>query len=73
VKFLDAGDYIDITLSSSSYATDLGNGWYQVSVPLADFTGVDTATGLLFETDNTAASAFQFLLTDFGFSGTANP
>jgi beta-glucanase (GH16 family) len=71
VKFLDAGDYIDITLSSSSYATDLGNGWYQVSVPLADFTGVDTATGLLFETDNTAASAFQFLLTDFGFSGTA--
>ena len=71
VKFLDAGDYIDITLTSSSYATDLGNGWYQVSVPLADFTGVDTATGLLFETDNTAAAAFQFLLTDFGFSGTA--
>ena len=73
VKFLDAGDYIDITLTSSSYATDLGNGWYQVSVPLADFTGVDSATGLLFETDNTAASAFQFLLTDFGFSGTGNP
>ena len=30
-----------------------------------------TATGLLFETNNTAASSFTFLLTDFGFSGTA--
>jgi len=71
VKFLDAGDYLDITLTSSSYSTDLGNGWYQVSVPLSDFTGVGTATGLLFETDNTAASSFTFLLTDIGFSGTA--
>ncbi len=71
VKFLDAGDYIDIDLASSGYSTALGNGWYQVSVPIADFTGVDTATGLLFETDNTAAAAFQFLLTDFGFSGTS--
>jgi hypothetical protein len=70
VKFLDAGDYLDITLTNSAYSTDLGNGWYQVSVPIADFTGVDTATALLFETDNTAANPFTFLLTDFGFSGT---
>ena len=71
VRFLDAGDYVDVTLTNSGYSTDLGNGWYQVSIPLADFTGVDTATALLFETDNTAANAFTFLLTDFGFSGTA--
>jgi len=71
VKFLDAGEYVDITLTNSGYSTDLGNGWYQVSVPLADFTSVDSATALLFETDNTAANAFQFLLTDFGFSGTS--
>src|SRR6056297_340550 len=71
VKFLDAGDYIDIDLINSVYSTSLGNGWYQVSVPIADFTGVDTATGLLFETDDTAPEAFTFLLTDFGFSGTA--
>ncbi len=68
VKFLDAGDYIDVNLATSAYSSDLGNGWYQVSIPIADFTGVDTATGLLFETDNTAAAAFQFLLTDFGFA-----
>ena len=71
IKFLDAGEYLDITLSSSAYSTDLGNGWYQVSVPMTDFSGVDTATALLFETDNTAASAFTFLLTDIGFSGAA--
>ncbi len=71
VRFLDSSDYIDITLTSSSYSTDLGNGWFQVSIPIADFTAVDTATALLFETDNTAPNAFRFLLTDLGFSGTA--
>jgi len=71
VKFLDAGEYLDITLSNSPYSTDLGNGWYQVSVPITAFSGVDTSTALLFETDNTAPSAFTFLLTDLGFSGTA--
>jgi hypothetical protein len=71
VKFLDDGAYIDINLATSDYSTALGNGWYQVTVPITDFTGVATATALLFETDNTAASAFTFLLTDFGFSGTA--
>ena len=70
VKFLDAGDYVDVVLSGSAFSTDLGSGWYQVSIPLTSFTGVDTATGLLFETDNTAPEAFTFLLTDFGFSGT---
>jgi hypothetical protein len=71
VKFLDGGEYIDINLATSDYSTALGNGWYQVTVPITDFTGVATATALLFETDNTAPSAFTFLLTDFGFSGTA--
>ena len=71
VKFLDAGEYLDITLSNSPYSTDLGNGWYQVSVPIAAFSGVDTSTALLFETDNTAPGPFTFLLTDIGFSGTA--
>ena len=67
VKFLDAGEYVDINLATSGYATALGNGWYQVSVPMVDFAGVDTATALLFETDNTAPAAFTFLLTDIGF------
>jgi len=69
VKFNPAGGYLDVDLTTSGYSTALGNGWYQVSIPIADFTGVDTATTLLFETDNTAPAAFTFLLTDLGFSG----
>ncbi|NGX15313.1 glycoside hydrolase family 16 protein [Wenzhouxiangella sp. XN24] len=71
VNLLPDGDYLDIDLAGSTYSTSLGDGWYQVVVPIANLTGAATATGLLFETDNTAASPFTFLLTDFGFSGTA--
>ncbi|NHA13658.1 hypothetical protein, partial [Thioalkalivibrio sp. XN279] len=73
VRFLDGGDYLDIVLTSSPFATDLGNGWYQVSVPLTSFTGVDPATGLLFETGAGASESFTFLLTDIGFSGLLGP
>src|SRR6056297_1402 len=72
VKFLDGGDYLDIVLTGSPFSTDLGNGWYQVSIPLTSLTGVDTATALLFETDSTAVDPFTFLLTDIGFSGAAD-
>jgi beta-glucanase (GH16 family) len=72
VKFLDSPDYLDINVASSAYSTALGNGWYQVSVPIGDFSAVDTATGLLFETIEPApAASFRYLLTDIGFSGTA--
>src|SRR6056297_2680040 len=62
---------LDIDLTSSSYSTSLGDGWYQVVVPIADLTGAANGNALLFETDDTAAASFTFLLTDFGFSGTA--
>ena len=70
LKLLEAApsDYVDITLTSSSFATALGNGWFQVSVPISSFGNAATADALLFETDNTAPSAFTFLLTDIGFS-----
>lgn len=71
VKFLDAVPYLDITLTNSPFSTSLGNGWYQLSIPITSFSNVDTSTGLLFETDNLASNAFTFLMTDIGFSGTA--
>ncbi len=74
VKFLDDPDppYVDIDVTDSAYATALGNGWYQVSAPLTEFQGVDTATGLLFETISPApAESFTYLLTDIGLSGDA--
>ena len=72
VKLLEAADsdYVDITLTDSDFATDLGNGWYQVSVPLEAFGNVATADSLLFETGGEPpAGAFTFLLNDIGFSG----
>jgi len=41
-----------------------------VQIPVTDIDGSAAATGILFETDNTAASNFTFYLTDVGFSGT---
>ena len=71
LRLLPDGSYLDINLASSAYSTSLGDGWYQVVVPIADLGGAATANTLLFETDNTAAAPFTFLLTDFGFSATA--
>lgn len=68
VKLLDSDPYVDIDLTTSDFSTDLGNGWYQVVLPVAMLSNVETATGLLFETDNTAPESFTFLLTDFGFN-----
>jgi hypothetical protein len=72
VKFLYDGDYLDVALLDPTYSTPLGNDWYQVQIPVSAFTGVDTATGLLFESNNTSPVQFTFLLTDIGFSGTAD-
>jgi beta-glucanase (GH16 family) len=72
LKLLEAApsDYVDITLTTSEFATWLGNGWYQVSVPLANFGNAATADSLLFETGGEPpADAFTFLLNDIGFSG----
>lgn len=71
VRLLPDGNYVDIDLASSAYSTSLGDGWYQVVVPIADLGGAATANALLFETDNTAPASFTFLLTDFGFSATS--
>jgi len=72
VKLLPDPDYVDINVTSSDYSTELGNGWYQVSVPIPDLPGAGAEDGLLFETISPApAESFTFLLTDIGFSGTA--
>jgi beta-glucanase (GH16 family) len=71
VKLLDSGDYLDVNLTAGGVSTSLGNGWYQVQIPITSLAGAATATGLLFETDNASPTQFTFLLTDIGFSGAA--
>ncbi|MEJ2516301.1 MAG: hypothetical protein P8102_13940, partial [Gammaproteobacteria bacterium] len=70
VKLLPDPAYVDVNVTSSPYATELGNGWYQVSIPIADIPGAGVSEGLLFETISPPPEAsFTYLITDIGFSG----
>jgi hypothetical protein len=70
VKLFDNIDALRINLTSSAYSDALGDGWFQISIPLSSFAGADQATGIVFESDNTAPMQFTMFLTDIGFSGT---
>ena len=73
VKFINGGDTsktYDLTTYSGS--TALGNGWYQVQIPMSDFAATIAAnSGFLLGPLGAQAGAFTMLLTDIGFSGTA--
>ena len=73
VKFIGGGDTsqtYDITSYSGS--TDLGNGWYQVEIPMTDFAANIAANdGFLLGPLGAQAAPFTFLMTDIGFTGTA--
>jgi hypothetical protein len=68
VSLYEGGDPLRINLSSSGLSEALGDGWYQVSIQISSFTGLTTATGIVFESDNTAPMQFTFFLNDIGFS-----
>jgi hypothetical protein len=73
VKFINGGDTsktYDLTTYPGS--TALGNGWYQVQIPMSDFAATIAAnSGFLLGPLGGQAGAFTMLLTDIGFSGTA--
>jgi len=72
VKLEQGGVYGNVLLTDASVSTPLGNGWYQVVLPMSDFTNVDPAVGILFEAvgPQTAdgGTPFSFLATDIGFN-----
>lgn len=76
VKFQDPPDnpYIDVALtgSTSDYtARDIGDGWYQVVIPIdSSFGDISASTFLIFE-NNTAVANYTFFLTDIGFNNAA--
>ncbi len=73
VKFINGGD-TSKTYDLTTYAgsTELGNGWYQVQIPMSDFAATIAAnSGFLLGPLGGQAGAFTMLLTDIGFSGTA--
>ena len=70
VKLFDGIDTLRINLTSSTFSEALPeDGWFQVSIPVDRFSGVDSATGIVFESDDTSIDQFRMLLTDIGFSG----
>ena len=69
VKLFDGVDALRINLTGSAYSADLGDGWFQVSIPVSRFADVGNATGIVFESDDTSLEQFRMLLTDIGFSG----
>jgi hypothetical protein len=73
VRFIEGGDtsrVYDVTTYAGS--TELGNGWYQLSIPLTDFAAtIASNQGFVLGPLGEQAAPFSFLLTDIGFSGTA--
>jgi hypothetical protein len=73
VKFFGGGDTTQ-TYNLATYpgSTALGNGWYQVQIPMSDFAArIDAQQGFLLGPLGAQAGAFTMLLTDIGFSGAA--
>ena len=72
VKFFapDAGNVYNVTSYVGS--TELGNGWYEVSIPMSDFgdaAAIAAYNGFLMGPLGDQGSPFSFLLTDIGFNG----
>ena len=74
VKLIGGGDDSVIEVNVASYAgsTDLGDGWYELSIPFSEFSNVANIplhTGwLIGPPGDQGDAAFVFLLTDVGFS-----
>ncbi len=69
VKLFDSVDTLRISLTGSAFSELLFDDWYQVSIPVSRFSDVESATGIVFESDDTSLDQFRMLLTDIGFSG----
>ncbi|MBT8050120.1 MAG: carbohydrate binding domain-containing protein [Gammaproteobacteria bacterium] len=73
VKFIEGTDtsvLYDLTTYPGSEA--LGNGWYQVSIPMTDFAAnIAVNAGFLLGPAGDQGAPFTFLLTDIGFTDAA--
>ena len=67
VKLQSGGAYGDVSLTDTTVSTPLGNGWYQVVLPMSGFADVAPAVGVVFEAQD-QTTGFSFLLTDIGFN-----
>jgi len=81
VKFFDpfSGDgnppnevAVNYDVTTYGGSTALGNGWYEVNIPLSDFSAfIDINEGFLLGPPGDQGAPFTFLLTDIGFNSSA--
>ena len=73
VKFIGGTDTSMLyDLTNYSGSESLGNGWWQVSIPMTDFAAnIAVNDGFLLGPAGGQAAPFSFLMTDIGFTGTA--
>ncbi|MFU8833010.1 MAG: carbohydrate binding domain-containing protein, partial [Wenzhouxiangella sp.] len=73
VRFIEGGDTSRVyDVNTFAGSTSLGNGWFQLSIPLTDFAAtIASNQGFVLGPLGEQAVPFAFLLTDIGFSGTA--
>jgi hypothetical protein len=73
VKFFGGGADTTRTYDLATYSgsSALGNGWYQVQIPMSDFEAIAGREGFLLGPLGGQPGPFTMLLTDIGFSGTA--
>jgi hypothetical protein len=80
VKFIGSGTDSVATIDLTTYAgsTDLGNGWYDVTIPFSEFSNnaesnIDAQTGYLIgPPGDQADSTFTFYFTDTGLSSSGS-
>lgn len=73
VKFIEGGTDTSVLYDLTTYtgSEELGNGWFQVSIPMSDFAATVAANaGFLLGPAGGQAAPFTLLLTDIGFTGT---
>ena len=68
VKFSDADADYSVNLITSPFSTDIGNGWYSVSIPMSEFGAIETYNYIVIKSNTSSASTFEFFATDVFFT-----
>ena len=77
VKLIDNGadSVVEVAVGTYAGSTDLGDGWYELSIPFGEFSNPENIPGhtgwLIGPPGDQGDAAFVFLLTDVGFSNAA--
>jgi beta-glucanase (GH16 family) len=55
---------LPVDVTTSSYSTSIGDGWYQISIPMTEFPNVSVYNYMAYTAGISSTSEFTFLITD---------